>query len=261
MRKSMVTTRTQKRYNARHQNDCGPFPHWEYDRMICRTCGAETTPEAIFCQKCGERLAEQIEAEGGSDQTTEQTPEPGETPSSSRDELMSKMTPTSDAGDDTEEELWSGGYSPKAMIGRAVLAGVGSVAALICGFWFIGASFTGWLILLAVILLVWIALGILLAYRRMSVHYRLTNQRFVHESGILRRVTDRIEVIDMDDITFEQGLIERMVGVGTIKITSSDRTHPVIVLSGIDNVREVSLRIDNARRKERVRRGVHIESI
>ena len=59
----------------------------------------------------------------------------------------------------------------------------------------------------------------------MSVHYLLTTQRFIHETGILRRVNDRIELLDMDDITFEQGLLERLVGVGTIRI-ASQRSQP-----------------------------------
>jgi hypothetical protein len=52
-----------------------------------------------------------------------------------------------------------------------------------------------------------------------------------------------------------------VLGVGTIRITSSDRTHPQLVLRGIESVREVSGLIDSARRKERVRRGLHIESV
>jgi hypothetical protein len=74
-------------------------------------------------------------------------------------------------------------------------------------------------------------------------------------------VTDRIEVIDIDDVTYEQGLVQRMLGVGTIRIASSDRTHPELVLSGIDGVQQVADTIDDIRRKERRKRGLHIESI
>jgi uncharacterized membrane protein YdbT with pleckstrin-like domain len=95
----------------------------------------------------------------------------------------------------------------------------------------------------------------------MSVSYRLTTQRFIHELGLLRRVNNRIELLDMDDITFEQGLLERLVGVGTIRIGSSDRTDPELVLPGIENVKEVAAILDNARLAERRRRGVHIEQI
>jgi uncharacterized membrane protein YdbT with pleckstrin-like domain len=100
-----------------------------------------------------------------------------------------------------------------------------------------------------------------LAYRKLTVKYQLTTQRFIHEKGLLKRVTDRIEVIDIDDVSVEQRLIERMVGVGTIKLISSDRSHPVLMLRGIEKVREVAATIDDLRRKERRRRGLHIESI
>jgi hypothetical protein len=65
----------------------------------------------------------------------------------------------------------------------------------------------------------------------------------------------------MDDISYEQGLIERWLGVGTIRITSSDRTHPEIELLGIDRVQQVAGIFDEARRRERLQRGIHIESI
>jgi hypothetical protein len=52
-----------------------------------------------------------------------------------------------------------------------------------------------------------------------------------------------------------------MMGVGTIKITSSDRGDPQLVLKGIDDVKRVASLLDEARRAERSRRGVYIESI
>jgi hypothetical protein len=52
-----------------------------------------------------------------------------------------------------------------------------------------------------------------------------------------------------------------MLGVGTVRITSSDRSTPEFVLVGIEDVRKVAVLIDEARRNERRKRGVHIESI
>ena len=76
-----------------------------------------------------------------------------------------------------------------------------------------------------------------------------------------RRQIGTFEVIDIDDVTFRQGMIERMLGVGTIQLDSSDRTHPRLVLAGIDNVKVVSGMIDDVRRKERRRRSIHIEQV
>lgn len=164
------------------------------------------------------------------------------------------------AGDDQEIEIWEGGYSPKAMVGNWVVCGavtVAVIALLIYVAWF--QQF--WLWLIGATALVWVYFGLLLTYRKMSVHYRLTNQRFFHERGVLWRRTDRIEVIDMDDISYEQGPFERIFGVGTIKIDSSDKSHPQLVLPGIARVREIAGKIDQARRTERVRRGLHIANI
>jgi uncharacterized membrane protein YdbT with pleckstrin-like domain len=159
-----------------------------------------------------------------------------------------------------EKVLWRGGYSSKAMIGAWVLSGLIDVVLLTVGI-YAGFGATGWLILVAAMLLPWLYHAAVLCYRRMSVSYRLTTQRFIHELGLLRRVNNRIELLDMDDITFEQGLLERLVGVGTIRIGSSDRTDPELVLPGIENVKEVAAILDNARLAERRRRGVHIEQI
>ena len=108
---------------------------------------------------------------------------------------------------------------------------------------------------------VWGGFAVQLGYRKLTVSYKLTTQRFIHESGLLKRVTDRIEVIDIDDVSLEQRVVERIMGVGSIKITSSDRSHPELHMHGIENVKEVALLIDDTRRAERRRRGLHIESI
>jgi hypothetical protein len=52
-----------------------------------------------------------------------------------------------------------------------------------------------------------------------------------------------------------------MFGIGTVRITSSDQSHPELSLPGIENVQAVAGQIDDARRKERRRRGLYIESV
>ena len=158
-----------------------------------------------------------------------------------------------DNAQDEEQDLWSGGYSAKAMYGTWILGGLVTIGLVAGMFAFppVGLAIPA----------LWILLAATLAYKKMSVNYQLTTQRFIHKKGILVRVTDRIEVIDIDDVTYQQGIVQRMLGVGTIRISSSDRTHPELVLSGIDGVAEVADTIDDVRRKERRKRGLHIESI
>jgi len=156
-----------------------------------------------------------------------------------------------------EEQLWVGGYSAKAMLGIWFSTVSASVIALILG----AMTQIGALLVLEMIAVFWFIAAILLLYRKLHVHYQLTSQRFIHKSGILKRVTDRLEVIDIDDVTYAQGLLQRLLGVGTIKITSSDRSHPELWLYGIDGVQRVAGIIDDVRRQERRRRGLHIEAI
>jgi hypothetical protein len=52
-----------------------------------------------------------------------------------------------------------------------------------------------------------------------------------------------------------------MFGVGTIKVTSGDPTHPTLVMPGIADVQQVAETIDKARRKEITRRGLRIQSV
>ena len=208
--------------------------------MQCTSCGADVPGGAQFCPQCGTRI-------GGADDQFDPAAQlhPG---------------PRIGGPDVPEDELWTGTYSPKAMFGMAAAAIVVTVLGLIgvVVFWNTGA---GWATLAITLLVIWAGLALVLAYRRLTVRYRLTTYRFFHERGLLSRATDRIEVIDIDDVTVHQGLVERMVGVGTIVIQSSDRTDPELALSGIEDVKRVADLVDDTRRAERHRRGLHIESI
>ena len=162
--------------------------------------------------------------------------------------------------DPQEEELWDGGFSPKAMYGAFIVAAsltIASTAAVIL-YW--DKNQIAWIALAAGIVIVWLSLGLALASRRIGVHYRLTRFRLFHEHGVLTRVTDRLETIDIDDVTVKQTLLQRLLGTGTIIVMSSDRTVPQLRMDGIDHVRHVADLIDNTRRAERQRRGLHLEA-
>ena len=165
-----------------------------------------------------------------------------------------------DTSDDIEEQLWQGRYSGKAMIGYWVGSGLLVLLVAVGAIGKMGIG-QGLLVTVVVAVAVWGALFLLLAYRKLLNFYQLTNQRFIHKEGILRQVSDRIEVIDMDDVTYEQTIIDRMLSVGTIRIASSDRSHPLLHLRGIDDVHRIADLIDDVRRKERRKRGLHIETI
>ncbi|WP_233215111.1 PH domain-containing protein [Rhodopirellula bahusiensis] len=160
--------------------------------------------------------------------------------------------------DDHEEEetLWEGGYSPKAMIGSWVGLAILSVVILVAAGLIEQFTFGIALIVIAVL---WIMVGLNYAAKRLGVQYELTSQRFIHKTGILTRRTDRIEVIDISDVSYKQGPIQRMFKVGSISIISTDKSDPELDMFGINNVSEVAGLIDDIRRAERRRRSIHIE--
>ena len=172
-------------------------------------------------------------------------------------ERFEQAAQSKQGGDDHENDLWSGSYSHLAMIGTWAVGVLVSVGVLIAGL-FTGLDF---LLALGIVALLWLALGGWYAYRRYSVHYRLTNQRLIHAAGLLWRTNDRVELIDVDDVTYRQGPVERLFGVGTIIVTSSDRSTPELTMPGIENARDVADQIDDARRAERRSRGLHIEAV
>jgi membrane protein YdbS with pleckstrin-like domain len=238
--------------------------------MQCPVCGVETVWEAVFCHRCGARLAKKPNEQvadapesAHSDQplaagSAASFPAGVEIPGSEK--LTAAMSPSATAPEEVEREVWEGTYSPRAMAGNWALTAIIAVALLIVWIIWVRTAWLWWLLVAGITLAFFVQLAVL-AYRRLSVRYRLTTQRFMHQRGLLRRVTDRIEVIRIDDIAYEQGLLERLVGVGTIRIYSSDQTHPTLYLPGIENVAEVAGLLDEVRRAERRRRGLHIEQI
>lgn len=159
---------------------------------------------------------------------------------------------------DNEQSLWQGGYSAKAMLGTWIIVGLLSIALLAVAILY---AVPQWPIAVGIIVGLWVLVACVYAYRRLGYHYELTTQRFIHQVGVLSRRTDRIEVIDIDDVSFSQGPVQRILGIGTIDITGSDRTHPHLVMRGIANVKDVAGLIDDTRRKERKRRSLHIQSM
>jgi membrane protein YdbS with pleckstrin-like domain len=212
--------------------------------MLCPACSTEIAAGSVFCPKCGHRTSDPAPVAGGTATPAQQ--------------LRAGNRPTA-ASDEAEQQLWKGSYSPKAMYGSWLLAILATLAAVVASI--LLPNPVTWMAAGAIVVVLWLSLLGYLLYERLSVEYTLTNQRFIHQVGILRRVTNRIETIDIDDVTFEQGFIERMFGVGTIKLLSSDTSDPKLFLKGIDDVKRVANLIDDARRSERRKRGMYIESV
>ena len=70
-----------------------------------------------------------------------------------------------------------------------------------------------------------------------AIRYRVSNYRIDYERGLLSKRIDTLELWHVEDIAFHQSLIDRIMGVGDIKIISHDDTNPQLMLRGLPNPR------------------------
>ena len=87
--------------------------------------------------------------------------------------------------------------------------------------------------------------------RIISRRYRLTSQRLFIERGILNQTIDQTELIRVDDVRLEKTLIDRVFGLGTVSLLSTDVTDRLVVIEGIDNADRVAEAVRTNMRTQR----------
>jgi hypothetical protein len=70
-----------------------------------------------------------------------------------------------------------------------------------------------------------------------TVRFRVSNYRIDYERGLLSKHIDTLELWHVEDIRFDQSLLDRMLNVGNITILSHDDTTPKLVMNGLPNPR------------------------
>jgi uncharacterized membrane protein YdbT with pleckstrin-like domain len=100
----------------------------------------------------------------------------------------------------------------------AVCAGGGYLAALISGESWRGV---GWTVItvVALALIVWFTVAPPL--RWLNTHFVVTDRRVLVREGVLSRVGFEIPLNRIDSVQFQQGLVDRMFGCGTLSIESA----------------------------------------
>jgi uncharacterized membrane protein YdbT with pleckstrin-like domain len=72
-----------------------------------------------------------------------------------------------------------------------------------------------------------------------STKYTVTTQRVLIEQGVFSKTVDEIDLRYVEDSAFTQSLIDRILGIGSVTILSSDKTTPRYVLRSIKDPRGV----------------------
>lgn len=140
--------------------------------------------------------------------------------------------------DDKEEIYFQGSPMLRGNFGSLSFSVVGGLVILLFPFiWkLIGGSWPAWWAFPVCLLLAAIIWLIPIIFTR-TMRYRISNYRIDYERGILARRIDTMELWHVDDISFKQSLIDRMLNVGTIEIVSNDRSTPDLLIRGLPNPR------------------------
>lgn len=187
--------------------------------VSCPDCGREVSTLAPACPHCGR-------------------PSPG----------MSAPAAASAPSPASEETLWRGAPSLVVLIGHVVmmfvvLVGVPLIASVI-------SSKTndldakshinhiGWLMTLIVLIVQLIAFFVALIKQR-SIQYTITSQRVIIERGVLSKSLNEIDMRTIDETEFFQKFSERLLGIGSVTLISSDKAFPTTSLRSIKDPRAV----------------------
>lgn len=111
----------------------------------------------------------------------------------------------------------------------------------------------------------WVALGplalggllLLLVWLRVkSCNYRLTTQRLFVRRGWLAKNVHELELYRVKDVVVNQGILQRVLGYGTITVLADDDSTPEMGLVGISQPTKIKEMIRTQYRAARQREGV-----
>ncbi len=160
----------------------------------CPFCGEEILARARKCKHCGEFLNEREGDAGGGP--------------------VGNHTSTGDAqkvNSQSEKLVWKGHPSHLCYIVAYFFGGIyilGIITVLLGGIYILGGITAP----LGLMIIVWAFLD-----QRYRI-YTLTTKRVTMKNGILSRQTEEIMLDDIRNIVMKQGIIERLLGIGSVEI-------------------------------------------
>jgi uncharacterized membrane protein YdbT with pleckstrin-like domain len=117
------------------------------------------------------------------------------------------------------------------------------------------------LVVAAPIVLSGVFYGTKLLLRIAGRRYWLTTDRLFIERGILSRTTDQTELIRVDDVRVHKTLADRIFGLGTVQVLSTDITDRAAALEGVLGVDELAEQVRSRMRALRSKSSLFIESL
>jgi len=98
------------------------------------------------------------------------------------------------------------------------------------------------------------------AVRVLGTRYRVTSQRMFVHRGLLSQTIDQTELIRVDDVRIYKTVVDRLFGLGTVGIVSSDFSDGELRIDGVAQPEEVAEAIRSCARALR-QRAMYVENI
>jgi uncharacterized membrane protein YdbT with pleckstrin-like domain len=98
--------------------------------------------------------------------------------------------------------------------------------------------------------------GLLNPIETHAIRWELTTERLRVIRGLLNLSTEEIELTRVRDVSYEQSLAQRALGIGTVKVVAVDATTPTLVLHDVGEPEQVKEIIRQTVREQRQRQRV-----
>jgi uncharacterized membrane protein YdbT with pleckstrin-like domain len=148
------------------------------------------------------------------------------------------------------EVLYSGQPTLWVIMGALLKGGALLTTATILIFWHIertlnlatlnAAVFGKYRVLLGIV--IFLAAGVYLFYKVMQVrmtHYEVSTERIEFGTGLFDRKVDNLDMFRVVDIKLRRSFLDCLVGVGTVMLTTTDKSHPEFAFEKVADAREL----------------------
>jgi uncharacterized membrane protein YdbT with pleckstrin-like domain len=125
------------------------------------------------------------------------------------------------------------------------------------GRWLVG-SLAGWGTLLLCLVGVGLVIVLVRWLQALATTYEVTDQRLILRRGLLMKTLDEIELYRIKDVRLDYSILNQLADIGTITLTSTDRTtgDTVFVLKDVPMARDRREGLRGLVERARQRRGV-----